>query len=956
MRATLGLIFFLSGAAALIFESLWFRLAGLSLGNSVWSASLVLAAFMGGLALGNGLVARLHRRILRPVRLYAVLEFAIGACGVAVVLLLPGMPGILGPLLGGFVDNPVLLNAVRVAIAFCVLLIPAIAMGATLPVLAQALSRRLPNFGANIGWLYGWNTLGAMLGAVSAEVLLVPAFGILNSGMFALLLNLVAALVALRFSQAKESAAAPEPDAHGPAGSVSVRGRRYIAVAFMSGALMLALEVVWFRFLLLTRDGTSLVFAVMLAVVLAGIAVGGLLAARLFQRDDRAYRWLREVTALSAALVVLTYWGYDLFSVYRDQQDTTTAAFIFLATFLMLPVAALSGIAFTMVNRAIKDEFGSSARTAGIATLSNTIGAMLGSLAAGFILLPVLGMERSFFLVGACYFLLAFVVPFEHRASRSSTLWHRGALATAAACLLLFPFGLMQRTYFGAEAATLTGHSLIATREGLVDTLRYYQREVFGAPKYYRLVTNGHSMSATTIAAKRYMKLYVYLPLAFKPDTRDALLISYGVASTAKALTDSAGLRKIDIVDISSDILDMSSIVYPGDDNPLRDARVEVHVEDGRFFLNTTDRRYDLITSEPPPPKLAGVVNLYSQEYFQLLHGRLNPGGYASYWLPVQQLEPTDTLAIIRAFCNAFDDCSLWSGAGLEWMLLGSNGAIPQRDVTEFSAQWRDPVVSEELVALGLEAPAQLGSLFMADAGRLRELTADVAPVTDNFPARISSRAVGNAGFVQLYGELMDEKKRLEMFRQSTQIRQLWPVELRDSSEAFFAYERLIKNYFTAGVYSQQGDPYIWESIDDVLTNTALTTLPLWLLGSDQQSQDIVAGLLEQQEYRKEFALELARKYTSERDYKTALRHLNEHIASAGDVSEWVSNLYLYLVAMNGMASQTGPIIANLKALGRPGTDRFLEWYVDRFQLGASEASALPIASVPMATENSDAP
>ena len=195
MRATLALIFFLSGASALIFESLWFRLAGLSLGNSVWSASLVLAAFMGGLALGNGLVARLHNRVLQPVRLYATLEFTIGISGIAVVLLLPKLPYLLGPVLGGLADTPILLNAMRVTIAFVILVTPAIAMGATLPILAKALSRQDSNFGANIGWLYGWNTLGAMLAAFSTALFLVPAFGILNSGLVALVCNMIAAKV-----------------------------------------------------------------------------------------------------------------------------------------------------------------------------------------------------------------------------------------------------------------------------------------------------------------------------------------------------------------------------------------------------------------------------------------------------------------------------------------------------------------------------------------------------------------------------------------------------------------------------------------------------------------------------------------------------------------------------------------------------------------------------------------
>jgi len=201
MATTLIPIFFLSGFAALVFEALWFRLASLSLGNSVWSATLVLAAFMAGLSLGNALVTRAHRRIAHPVRLYACLELAIGVGGVAVVFGLPRLSAAFGPLLTTVVDTPWLLNVVRLAIAFTVLAIPATAMGATLPVLTEALSRSNRNFGANLGTLYGWNTLGAMVGAVATEWLLVRFLGIRNSGLFAMALNLTAALIALRLSR-----------------------------------------------------------------------------------------------------------------------------------------------------------------------------------------------------------------------------------------------------------------------------------------------------------------------------------------------------------------------------------------------------------------------------------------------------------------------------------------------------------------------------------------------------------------------------------------------------------------------------------------------------------------------------------------------------------------------------------------------------------------------------------
>ena len=161
----------------------------------------------------------------------------------------------------------------------------------------------------------------------------------------------------------------------------------------------------------------------------------------------------------------------------------------------------------------------------------------------------------------------------------------------------------------------------------------------------------------------------------------------------------------------------------------------------------------------------------------------------------------------------------------------------------------------------------------------------------------------------------------------------------------------MIKNHFTAGIYWHQTDPYVWEAIDDLLTNTSLTTLPLWLLGSDQGTQDIVASLLEQDGYRDEFALELARKHASERDYETALRYVNFHIATGNDVSEWASSFYLYLLAKNGMEARARAIVANLATLGRPRIDRFLDWYATRFELNRAESPEPPTSGVQQVTD-----
>ena len=933
MPTALVPIFFVSGIAGLIFETLWFRLAGLSLGNSIWSASLVLAAFMGGLSLGNGLVARFYSRLKNPIRLYALLELAIGIGSFLVVLALPRLSGALGPLFATVADTPWLLNATRLGSAFALLVLPTTAMGATLPLLTEALSRSSPSFGATVGKLYGWNTLGAMLGAIATEAILVSFFGIASTGLIAMLLNLAAGAMALRLAAEPAGAPAAAPRAT----PFSARAYRYLCVALVSGAVMLALEVVWFRFLLLMYTGTGLTFAVMLTIVLAGIGLGSLAAGRLAHHDAHCQRWLAHVTAFSGLMVVATYYGFDLFTAQQFREDATLPVFVGLAVFLMLPVSLLSGAAFTLIAHAVKQELGASMRATGVVALWNTIGATVGSLAAGFVLLPTLGMERSLFVLAAAYCGTALLVP-AWRTTRSA--W--GAIAIATVALVLFPFGLMERSFFKISERSLPEETLIATREGLTETLRYYRRDAFDAPAFYRLVTNGYSMSGTPVMAKRYMKLYVYLPLALQADARDALLISYGVGSTAKALTDSSSLQHIDMVDTSREILAMNSIVYSDADNPLHDPRVHVHIEDGRFFLGTHSRKYDLITSEPPPPKIAGVVNLYTQEYFQAIRDHLTPNGRTTYWLPVHQLQPLDTLAIIKAFCNVFEDCTLWDGAGLEWMLMGGNGAKTQVPAETFTAQWRDERVHRELVALGFELPEQMGALFMGDATYLAGITANVPPVTDNYPSRISSELVLDPVRVPLYAAVMDERDRLARFTDSAFIKHIWPQELAAHTPPYFRYEGLIKDHFTQGRYPPAAPAFLWDSVDEVLTNSRLETLPLWLLGSDRDVQRNVLRLAQLSAARPDVALELSVGRLAQRDYGGAL-HILEGSMSAADGKLSVRNLtlLLYLLGKNGKIDEARALIANLDRKNTPAIGHFVDWFETKFDAHSALPSAI---------------
>ncbi|HYM60066.1 MAG TPA: spermidine synthase [Thermoanaerobaculia bacterium] len=838
MELALCLIFFLSGTSALLFETLWFRLAGLTFGNSVWASSMVLASFMGGLALGNHLAGRLAASLRRPLRAYAALEAAIGASGLALVLVFPSLSSLFVLLFRPLLDHPLLLNPLRLGISFVLMAIPTTAMGATLPLLVGTLARRESSYGRLLGRLYGWNTLRAVAGALAGETVLIGALGIRGTGVVAALLNGIAVLGTLTIARRIQSEGVVAP----PPGERAERGGGVLLVAaFLSGGLLLALEVVWFRFLLLFTDGTTLAFAVMPAVVLLGIATGGLLCSWLFRTRFDHEAWT-AVVALGCGFALVL--GYASFQPSPPPAATATALALrdtAMALRLMLPVSILSGVLFTLLGRALQKRVGDATVATAHLTLANTIGAMLGSLVAGFVLLPRLGIEKSIFTLALAYGVAGILIAAAELAKSGES--HRlqrfgfaAGLIAQAITLAVFPFGLLRNDFLPhiTEAFRRDGSRIVAVREGVTETATYLRRDLWGEPYEYRLVTNDLSMSATTLLARRYMSLFVHLPMAFHPDARRALLISYGVGTTAKALTETRSLQSIDVVDISQDVVDLSRLRRFDGGHPLDDPRVNIHIEDGRFFLLATEKRFDLITAEPPPPKNAGIVNLYSAEYFQLIHDRLAEGGFATYWLPIYQLEGGEGKAVIRAFCSAFADCSLWSGAGAELILMGTRGTV--RPASErFGRQWSDPITSESLSAIGVASPEMLGTLFIADAPTLRQLTASTPPLVDDFPQRLSWRPVTD--LAPDFAPLFDVRAAQSRFAHSATIRALMPAPMIAATVPNFRYEAFMQHYFFAS--QGPGTVDMSKEVSYVLAHTSDRAIPLILLGSDAAAQRI---------------------------------------------------------------------------------------------------------------------
>jgi len=940
----LSIAFFISGGSALIFETVWFYCASLTLGSSVWSAAAVLMAFMGGLAIGNGVIAFKGNRITQPLKTYIVVEVIIGVSGLLAVLVLPFLAPVVASMAEGKLGSPALLAVIRFTVALLILVIPAVAMGITLPILQRALQKYQCTFFSSFGLLYGWNTVGAVFGTLIAEFFLIKFFGILSTAIIACLFNLTAAYIVYKvFVNAQVTETNDELEI-----SEQKPGRKFVSILpvlippFVTGFILLALEIIWFRHMIVLYDGTTRVFAIMLAVVLTGIGAGGLISTKLKVNKRDPGQMIVLFTALAGVMVVLSFVLYQQYLLhYSDQLLVHIWWFTTAALVLVLPTCVLSGVLFPLFGEVSYKVNYNSSFSSGMVIFANTVGAALGSCAATFVLLPKLGVEQSVLVLAVVYILISIYYAFLTPKWNKKFVKFAGPVFGLAVILLVFPSGSVFRSYIHLGQQRLSGEwELVTIREGLNETIQYYRKYYFGVPKVHRMLTNSFSMAGTGFTGKRYMRLFAYFPYIFNRDIRSVLQISYGVGTTAEAITSLDSVKQYDIVDISEDVLQLSEIVHSiSGVHPLQDSRSKVYIEDGRFYLLSTHNKYDLITGEPPPPKIAHVVNLYTREYFSNMYDRLNEGGMVTYWLPVHQLQPEDTLAIIRAFCDVFKECSLWGSIGLEFMLVGSRGEMEQLTKTRLDELWGS-TFSEKLKDIGIESPGQIGAMYLADAAELDRLTKIVKPLTDNYPRRITSEKYNISEYTPLYSHFLNIHRRKKEFEESGFINRVFGKDVIKATLPYFHYENAILSFMSSPYRDDK--IYYWDDLVNMLVNTRLEVVPLLYIGSSVDEQK--ASEVAKEQYRSDAGYLLTRAKSSlvERDYETAKQLFWKYLkqSNAGpNLRKYIFQLYLVSRALSGASDADTLSSAASELKITPPDEKFTDWYVQKFKPGLALAN-----------------
>jgi spermidine synthase len=734
-RALLLALLVCSGAAGLMYEIVWFRALGTWFGSTVPAVATVLAAFMAGLAVGNLAFGRLADRSARPLALYRWLELGIALSGLVVSFALLEGGVFLIPLSRLVAGAGPLEGLLRFGGVFLLLMVPTTLMGGTLPAVARA-TVSAGSEGRTVGAIYAANTTGAVLGVLLPDLALIPWLGMWNTVLAAFCFNL---LVVLAVGAFPDSPRPPVEERHAAAARISPWAVGLFAV---SGFCAMGYEVVWSRLIQSMAGGLVLSFSVLLATYLAATAVGSWISRPFADRSPHPLAVAAAGLVLTGALAFLpivvfdAWFGFEhaLVPLEAELRRPPYSYHVVRSVLGSMWIAALPcllmGLVFPFLAAAAVPS-AAPGRGVGRLVAVNTLAGVLGSVAAGFWLLPGFGAQAALLALAGLAAVVG-VVTLLVAARERLVLLAVGllvALSLAGSGVLLPADHLLSSLLHASEERSF--EEVIEGRTTMAAVSTHY---LFGEVYYRELVTPGVSMSGTDYGARRYMGLMGHLPLFYTDGGERAALICYGVGNTARALLSHADLGGLDVIDIAEEVLELSPLfaeVTSGD--PLEDPRARAFVDDGRHHMLVTDRVYDVITSEPPPPNHAGVVNLYSREYYAVARGRLTEGGVLAQWLPVFQLSESEILSMIAAFTAEFEHAALFHGHRHQWILLGS-----QQPLAIAPAAWSDraaqPTVARDLADIGVVGAEDLAATFMLDDASLRALVADTAPLSDDLP------------------------------------------------------------------------------------------------------------------------------------------------------------------------------------------------------------------------------
>ena len=809
-----ALLLFISGTAALIYQVLWIKQLSLVIGVEVYAITTGISAFFAGLALGGLLFGRFADRLVKPLLLYAGLEVGVAVLGVATTL---GLSLSAAPF--AWLEQKVGLLAWLLPLLLVGL--PALLMGGTLPVLVRALAADPRQLGQAGGRLYAANTAGAIAGTLLTAFVLIATLGVRGSAYAAALLNVVAAIGAL-IVQRRYPTPLTTPSSTPPSPA-----RLAMVLYAIAGGVALGYEVVWSQSIVQFMSTRTYAFAVVLATYLTGLFIGSSLMAR---RVDRLRDpWgifalliagaglvaLLEVALLGRWLILLQTRGETLvLALGTSALVGMSTRFAVAALCIVFIPTLLLGAAFPVALRLCvgPDRVG---RDVGAVVAFNTLGGIVGVALCGFVLIPLLGLVRTLGLLAIIAAGVGFVAVRQGHGVKKG---HRqGVIALSLAALLvawLTPVERIADLLPGARNAELAFYE-----EGRGGTVAVVTQGK-GERTFHRLYIQGVSNTGDAMPSLRYMRIQALLPLLIhNGEPRSAMVIGFGTGITAGALLSYPGLEQRVVAELLPSVVKASSL-FKGNFDAAANPDLQVRLRDGRQELLRSDQRYDLITLEPPPPSAAGVVNLYSRDFYQLAAQRLEPLGIVAQWLPLPTQNIDDSRSLVRSFLDVFPYATLWTSEFHEMLLVGSLQPI-ELDAARINARFEQPGVRSALQDVGVASAAALLATWVTDRQGLERFAADAPAVTDDQPRIEYAPWVRSKEISRVLPALLDLRR---------------PALLLNADPGFVArmndHQQRLMQFYRSSLHAYDGDREAWaRDIREVMRGDGANPYYRWFVG-----------------------------------------------------------------------------------------------------------------------------
>lgn len=771
----IGVCFVLSGATGLIYEVLWARMLGLVFGATTFAISTVLAAFMGGLALGSALSGRFGKNLKSPLRAYGLLEIGIAIYALLVPLLFRLVDGLYAALWSQVKAGFFVFSLWRFLLASAVLLIPTAFMGATLPILSSAILRSDRSGPTAITGLYNCNLVGAIAGALVAGFFLLPEFGVKATIWTAAAINLLIGLTALYLESRNASLKVVDepidtPESVSPIASSSnaaaADSRFWWWCALTSGFVTIGVQVAWSRILTMVIGSSTYAFSLVVALFLTGLSIGALWVARRGRIVDLRRAIFRAELAAAAALF-LSLWVVNFMPnllinlgvrLHLANWWALLALQSGIAALLILIPATLMGLVMPLV-LVWANERGEQHAVGRVGRLyaANTLGAIAGAVLAGFVLIPQLGVRLTILsAVAICIVVAAAARPIK-AGKMDADVQRALAFGLAVAVIVALPFvgprlnlamlsvgaydGLVRvlaGTRFGGDTTSQQGRAisfkLLAYYEGPTATVSVSESE--GARF---LAINGRTNASDKLDMPTQV-MVGQLPLLIAPRTDNALTIGYASGVTVGALLQS-DIKSLECVELEPRAIDAGHFFDHVNHRPFEDPRLRLTVDDARAFLRVTPTRYDIIVSEPSHPWVPGVANLFTREFFQLGRSRLNQDGVFVQWLQVYQISTDSLRTVLATFHETFPNVLIFRVGGnrnsKDLILLGSQQPL---NLDAIESRLGNAKITAELGRINVVGRAGVEAWYVCDQEQLGPAVAGAIINTDD-NMRVETRA-----------------------------------------------------------------------------------------------------------------------------------------------------------------------------------------------------------------------